>query len=65
MPELPEVQTIINDLIAANLVGQKVLEVEIHWQKIIAEPSAEKFTTEIQNREITKITRRGKFIVIE
>ncbi len=65
MPELPEVQTIINDLIAANLVGQKVLEVEIRWQKIIAEPSAAKFTTEIQNREITKITRRGKFIVIE
>lgn len=65
MPELPEVQTVVNDLIAAKLVGQVILKVEIRWLKIIAEPDAEKFATEIQNRKITAIARRGKFIIIE
>jgi len=65
VPELPEVQTVVNDLIAAKLVGQKILKIEIRWPKIIAEPGTEKFTTEIQNRKITAITRRGKFIIIE
>jgi len=65
VPELPEVQTVVNDLIAAKLVGQVILKVEIRWLKIIAEPDAEKFATEIQNRKITAIARRGKFIIIE
>ena len=65
MPELPEVQTVVNDLIAAKLVGEKILAVEIRWPKIIATPREEKFTAEIQNRTISVISRRGKFIVFD
>jgi len=64
MPELPEVQTVVNDLIAEKLIGSKILCVEIRWSRIIAEPSPEVFTEQIQNREITDISRRGKFIQI-
>jgi len=65
MPELPEVQTVVNDLIAENLIGRKIIAAEIRWPKIIAEPSPEVFTEQIQNREITNISRCAKFIQIE
>ena len=64
MPELPEVQTVINDLIAENLIGQNILGVEIRWPKIVVVPTVEKFRELIKNRQITHLSRRGKFIQI-
>jgi len=64
MPELPEVQTVVNDLIAENLIGRMIVGVEIRWPKIVAEPPAGKFPELIQNRTVINISRRGKFIQI-
>jgi len=65
MPELPEVQTVVNDLVAENLIGRKVVGAEIRWPKIVAEPPAGKFQEIIKNRTIIDISRRGKFIRID
>jgi len=65
MPELPEVQTVVNDLITEKLIGRNILDAEIRWPKIVAIPTAEKFRELIRNRQIINISRRGKFIQIE
>ena len=65
MPELPEVQTIVNDLKAAGLEGQSFEAARVFWSRTIAEPSAKAFCRRIKDRKITAIRRRGKFIVFE
>ncbi len=65
MPELPEVQTIVNDLNAAGLVGQTIAAARVFWARTIAEPSAKAFCKQIRGRTITAIRRRGKFIVFD
>lgn len=64
MPELPEVHTIVNDLIAAGLIGRCIAKAEVHWPRTIATPSADGFCRRIRNRTIQGIQRRGKFILV-
>lgn len=64
LPELPEVQTVVNELIAAGLCGRRLISARIYWQKIIAQPESQQFNSQIQQQIIEKIERRGKFIVI-
>ena len=63
MPELPEVQTIVNDLKAVRLEGQTIEAARVFWARTIAEPSARAFCSRIKGRTIAAIERRGKFIV--
>ena len=63
MPELPEVQTIVNDLVAAGLTGIPINGARVYWSRTIAEPSADSFCRQIRNRHFTAIGRRGKFLV--
>ncbi|MDJ0983950.1 MAG: bifunctional DNA-formamidopyrimidine glycosylase/DNA-(apurinic or apyrimidinic site) lyase [Desulfobacterales bacterium] len=63
MPELPEVQTIVNDLNAAGLRGRTIDSARVFWARTIAEPSARAFCSRIKGRTIAAIKRRGKFIV--
>ena len=63
MPELPEVQTIVNDLKAAGLQGQCFETARVFWARTIAEPSVKAFCSRIRGQMITAIRRRGKFIV--
>lgn len=65
MPELPEVQTIVNDLRAARLEGQTIKAAKVFWARTIAEPSAKAFCNQIRGRTIDAIHRRGKFIVFD
>ena len=65
MPELPEVQTIVNDLNAAGLVGQTIAAARVFWARTIAEPSVKAFCKRIRGRTIAAIRRRGKFIVFD
>lgn len=65
MPELPEVQTIVNDLKAAGLEGQCFEAARVFWTRTIAEPSAKAFCRRIKGQKITAIGRRGKFIVFK
>ncbi len=59
MPELPEVETVVNNL-KAKLVGQKIVAVQVLCAKIFAleQPL-------IIDQVILDITRRGKYIIIK
>ncbi len=63
MPELPEVQTIVNDLNAADLIGRRITAARVFWRRTISEPSPALFCRRLTGREFTAIRRRGKFLV--
>jgi formamidopyrimidine-DNA glycosylase len=65
MPELPEVETIVRDLISAGVVGKTVSCARVYWARTIAEPSASEFCRLIQTKQIASIRRRGKFLVFD
>lgn len=64
MPELPEVETIARDLIAAQLVGACILDVEIHWERSIAEITPELFRKKLIGQKFAQIARRGKYLTL-
>ena len=64
MPELPEVETVVSDLQAAGIIGRRVLEARVRWQRTIATPSAQAFVRRIRHQRIDAISRRAKYIVI-
>jgi formamidopyrimidine-DNA glycosylase len=63
MPELPEVQTIVNDLVAAGLTGRRIAALTIRWPGVIADMPAGTFKRRLTGRIIRRIHRRAKFIV--
>ncbi len=65
MPELPEVQTVVDDLIAAGVPGVVITGTRVFWKKTVATHSSADFCKEIRNRQIAAISRRGKFIIFE
>jgi formamidopyrimidine-DNA glycosylase len=65
MPELPEVQTIVNDMHTAGLCGMRIVDAQVFWLRLIATGSVDAFRRQIQGRTIDHIDRRAKFIVFE
>ena len=65
MPELPEVQTLVNDLNAAGLVDTSFINARVYWPRTVAAPSVDEFQHHIGGKKITAIRRRGKFIVMD
>lgn len=65
MPELPEVQTIVDGLNAAGVAGHRIDTVSVLWSKTIATCSPEAFRRRISGRRILRIYRRAKYIVFE
>jgi len=62
MPELPEVETIKNELIP-HIVGQQITGVSLEWEGIVRQSSIEEFCSRIVGQDITGITRHGKYLV--
>ncbi len=65
MPELPEVQTIVNDLNGAKLIGITISGARVFWPRTVAEPSPRLFCRRIKGQQFTEIRRRGKYLVFE
>ncbi|UCF89989.1 MAG: bifunctional DNA-formamidopyrimidine glycosylase/DNA-(apurinic or apyrimidinic site) lyase [Desulfobacterales bacterium] len=65
MPELPEVQTIVNDLNAAGLIGDRIRSVKVYWPGSIAEPPPRVFVRRLQGQFVAAIRRRGKYLVFD
>ena len=65
MPELPEVQTVVDDLNAANLIGIPIVSARVFWRRTIAEPSVRMFCRWIKGQNFKGIRRRGKYLVFE
>lgn len=65
MPELPEVQTIVNEL-KKKVVGKKITDVWGDWAKTFRQAGGLKnFQKKTKNRKILNIGRRAKYIVID
>jgi formamidopyrimidine-DNA glycosylase len=64
MPELPEVETTINDL-KPFVLGKRIENVDVLWKGTISEPSVEQFRQGLRGRKIVDITRRGKHLIFE
>jgi len=63
MPELPEVQTIADDL-TKKIVGRIIVDFWSDYKKAVR-PSFAKFSREIKNAKILAIGRKGKHLVFE
>ncbi len=62
MPELPEVQTIVDDLNAAGIIGTTIIKARVYWPPSVANLSPGVFCRQMAGREISGIRRRGKWI---
>ena len=63
MPELPEVQTVVNDL-NEKIKGKTITGFWSDWKKIVKEPAFNIYKKEIIGRKIIKVWRLGKNIFI-
>ncbi|MGC9312213.1 MAG: DNA-formamidopyrimidine glycosylase family protein, partial [Sediminispirochaetaceae bacterium] len=62
MPELPEVQTVIDDLTAAGLPGRRILSVDVRRPGIVRPLSPDGFVCNVSGLTFGAISRHGKFI---
>lgn len=63
MPELPEVQTVVNEIIKQKLVGEKIKDVEILVPSLVAPMDEADFIKALKGRKIVDLSRRAKYIV--
>ncbi len=61
MPELPEVETVKNELIPY-MVGRRITGVTINWDGMVT-PETAQFRARLTGRKVTAITRRGKYLI--
>lgn len=64
MPELPEVETIKEDL-RALVLGSRVQSAEVTDERLVEEPSAAEFAAGLADGEIEGVRRRGKHLIVE
>jgi len=62
MPELPEVETVKNEL-APYVIGRCVSGITLLWEGIVKEPSVDEFRSRLIGQRITGIARRGKYLI--
>ena len=61
MPELPEVETIKNELLP-HVLGRTIKSVDVYWEKMVKQPSVKEFRARITGEKITGLSRRGKYL---
>jgi len=62
MPELPEVETIKNELLP-HIICHRITSITLFWDRIVRQPSAEEFYSRLIGQEITGVARRGKYLI--
>ena len=63
MPELPEVQVVVDDLNAAGLVGRRIDSIVVYWTGLIQGLAPRIFINRVKGRCIGAVHRRGKYIL--
>jgi formamidopyrimidine-DNA glycosylase len=63
VPELPEVQTIVNNLNDLALAGRFITAASVYWPKTISGQTPGEFVEKICGCKIRRISRRGKYMV--
>ena len=61
MPELPEVETIVQAL-RQPLLGRAILEVRSDWPRHVGQPTLAELQERIRGLQILAIGRRGKYL---
>jgi formamidopyrimidine-DNA glycosylase len=61
VPELPEVETIKNEL-RPYILGREIIGVTLLWEGIVRQPSVEQFYSRVIGQRITGLNRRGKYL---
>ena len=64
MPELPEVQTVVDNLNALGISGHTITKASVHWPKTIAPMTPTRFRKQIKGLTINGFSRRGKYLVV-
>jgi len=64
MPELPEVET-VKEQLKKRLIGRKIINIDIYYTDMIETPSVYEFEKRILNQTIIDIKRRGKWLMFE
>lgn len=64
MPELPEVETIRNELIP-QVVGRQFISVILLREGVVREPSPTEFCRKLAGRRVENINRRGKYLLFQ
>lgn len=62
MPELPEVETIVNDL-RPRVEGCTFTGVSLLWPRIVLQPTAEEFCRRLPGLTVGEVGRRGKYLI--
>ena len=63
MPELPEVETVKNQLVP-HITGRTVRSVELLWEGMVKGMPVEEFLKRIRGQKILKISRCGKYLLL-
>jgi len=63
MPELPEVETIKNDL-RDQLVGCTFTSVWLLWPGMVLQPGAEELKSRLVGQKVMEVGRRGKYLIL-
>ncbi len=63
MPELPEVETVRQDLLS-RIIGESIASVEIYRPQSIAHPSPKQFAALLPGHRFVDIDRRGKYLLL-
>jgi formamidopyrimidine-DNA glycosylase len=61
MPELPEVETIKNELLP-HVLNRTIKTVDVFWDRMVKKPSIKEFRAQVVGQKITSLTRRGKYL---
>jgi len=62
MPELPEVETVKNELVPY-VLGRRISGVTLFWDRMVRQPSAEEFRSQLVGQGILELSRRGKYMI--
>ncbi len=61
MPELPEVETIKNELLP-HVLNRTIKSVDVFWDRMVKQPSVKDFKKQVVGQKITALSRRGKYL---
>ena len=64
MPELPEVQTVVDNLNALGIAGCTITKASVYWSKTVSGMTPAEFRRQIKGLIIHEFSRRGKYIVV-
>ncbi len=64
MPELPEVETIKEELSSSDIIESSITSINVSWEKSIATHTNKKFIQLLVGNSIKKIKRRGKYLLL-